>query len=81
MPKLPEKPYETPDTATACNLSPLEILLWEMRAQFHTGDKSVAVTIARFAAPYLHPRIPAAASPRDLACITDADLDEIRPEI
>ncbi len=55
-----------------------------MRAKYADGDMNGAVALARIAAPYLHPRIPAAIpavdpTAEDLAALSDADLDTLRP--
>jgi hypothetical protein len=75
-PPCPVKPC--PDEP--CPDTPLELILTEMRRKFRGGDKDGAVALARIAAPYLHPRLPAATPAADLATMPDADLDTVRPQ-
>ena len=49
-----------------------------MRRKFAQGDLDGAVAVARIAAPYLHPRVPAATPGGDLAAMPDADLDALQ---
>jgi hypothetical protein len=75
-PPCPVKPF----LVTPCPDTPLALILSEMRRKFVEGDKDGAVALARIAAPYLHPRLPAATPPADLATMPDADLDTVRPQ-
>jgi hypothetical protein len=87
---LPKSPSEAarrphadpPDVAPPPNgdLSPLAIILTTMRQRYVLGDLDGAIALARIAAPYLHPRLPASVPPADLAAMTDADLDAFRPQ-
>ena len=92
MPKRPSTDYKPsytgpPGSPAATNTaapSPLAILLETMRARYADGDIDGAIALARIAAPYLHPHVPAtapAADPtaEDLAAFSDADLDALRP--
>jgi len=56
-------------------LSPLHILLLVMREKWKNGDKDGAVALAKIAAPYLHPKVPAARPSGDLAGVSDDELD------
>lgn len=90
MPKHPKPGYQssyadpasTPAPADPSfpinDLSPLTIILSTMRQKYADGDIDGAVALARIAAPYLHPRIPATIPPSDLAAMPDADLDALR---
>ncbi|WP_158746066.1 hypothetical protein [Acidisphaera sp. L21] len=85
MPKRPSEAYQSPyadqpSIPLASNLTPLAIILDTMRRRYAEGDLDGAVALARIAAPYLHPRIPAATPPTDLAAMPDADLDAFRPQ-
>ena len=87
MPKTPSeaprRPHaDPPDIASpsTCDLSPLAIILTTMRQRYADGDLDGAIALARIAAPYLHPRLPASVPPADLAAMTDADLDAFRPQ-
>jgi hypothetical protein len=51
-----------------------------MRARYAEKDIDAAIALARIAAPYLHPRIPASLPPADLAAMSDADLDALRSQ-
>lgn len=91
LPKRPGSDYKPSHTEPPRDLatgqaapSPLVILLETMRAKYADGDIDGAVALARIAAPYLHPRIPAAMpvadpSAEELAMLSDADLDALRP--
>jgi hypothetical protein len=57
--------------------TPLAILLAAMHASWQAGDRDAAVALARVAAPYIHPRIPAARPMQDLRNLSDADLDTL----
>jgi hypothetical protein len=90
LPKHPKPGYQSPyadpadtvtptePTAPVNELSPLTIILSTMRQKYADGDIDGAVALARIAAPYLHPRIPATIPPSDLAAMPDADLDALR---
>ncbi len=85
MPKHPKQDYQSPyaeptSTPAPTDISPLSIILCTMRQKYAEGDMDGAVALARIAAPYLHPRIPAATPPSDLAAMPDADLDAVRPQ-
>lgn len=57
--------------------TPLAILLDAMHQKWAAGDQDGAVQLARLTAPYLHPRVPAAAPSTDLRTLTDAELDRL----
>lgn len=59
--------------------TPLDILLHAMHQKWAAGDQDGAVQLARVTAPYLHPRVPAAAPTSDLRTLTDAELDRLCP--
>ena len=59
--------------------TPLAILLHAMHQKWAAGDQDGAVHLARLTAPYLHPRVPAAAPLTDLRTLTDAELDRLCP--
>ena len=81
MPKRPDmnyhSPYAEPPT-TPTTMTPLGVILDIMHRKFEAGDLDGAVAVARIAAPYVHPRIPAAAPGHDLAAMPDADLDTLQ---
>ena len=56
------------------------MILTTMRRHWDESEYAAAVALARIAAPYLHPRLPASAPPMELAEMTDADLDAVRPQ-
>ena len=81
MPKRPDPDYPSPyaePSATPLQPTPLAIILETMRRKYATGDIDGAVALARIAAPYLHPRMPAATPATDLAALPDADLDALQ---
>lgn len=55
--------------------TPLGILLAAMHARCDAGDHDAAVSLAAKAAPYVHPRAPAALLQQDLRHISDGQLD------
>ena len=57
--------------------SPLHVLLFAMRRKWRDGDEEGAVALAKAAAPYVHPRAPAARPGPDLAQVSDDELDEL----
>ncbi len=87
MPKRPSEGYlppyadppSNPPPATT-DISPLALILTTMRARYAEKDIDAAIALARIAAPYLHPRIPASLPPADLAAMSDADLDALRSQ-
>ncbi len=56
--------------------SPLHVMLTVMRRKWRDGDEDGAVALAKVAAPYVHPKVPAARPSVDLAQVSDDDLDE-----
>ena len=62
------------------NLTPLAMILTTMRRHWDKSEYDAAIALARIAAPYLHPRLPASAPTAELAVMTDADLDAVRPQ-
>lgn len=81
MPKRPDPAYQ-PSYAVPSDVppapTPLAIILATMRRKYAAGDLDGAIALARIAAPYLHPRVPPAIPPADLAAMPDADLDAIQ---
>lgn len=77
MPKRPD-PIYTPSNAGPPD-TPLAILLTRMREKYAARDYDGAEALARVAAPYVHPRVPASTPPSDLATMPDADLDTLHP--
>ncbi len=55
--------------------TPLHVLLLVMRQRWREGDMDGAVALAKIAAPYLHPKVPAARPAADLAGVSDDELD------
>ncbi len=78
MPKLPTEDYQPSYAGPPNQLTPLAIILTTMQRRYVEGDLDAAVSLARIAAPYLHPRVPASTPPPDLAAMHDADLDALR---
>jgi hypothetical protein len=56
-------------------LTPLNILLLVMRQKWRDGDLDGAVALAKIAAPYLHPKVPATRPSGELAGVSDDELD------
>ena len=56
--------------------SPLHVMLTVMRRKWRDGDEDGAVALAKVAAPYVHPKVPAARPSHDLAQVSDDELDE-----
>ena len=81
MPKRPTEDYQLPHADTPADrpeLSPLELILKTMHERYCRDDIDGAIALARFAAPYLHPRPTPTKIPTDLASMTDAELDALR---
>lgn len=85
MPKRPAPDYQssyveppTPPAAILAAPTPLAIILATMHRKYADGDHDGAVALARIAAPYLHPKIPAAIPATDLAAMPDAELDALK---
>lgn len=55
--------------------TPLDILLAAMHARWNAGDHDAAVSLVAKAAPYVHPRAPAALPQQELRYISDGQLD------
>ncbi len=55
--------------------SPLFVMLTVMRRKWRDGDEDGAVALAKVAAPYVHPKVPAARPCMDLAQVSDDELD------
>ena len=66
--------FGTP-SAMASKPSPLDILLAAMHAHWAAGDYDAAVALATKAAPYVHPRAPAAPPQQDMRHVSDGQLD------
>ena len=86
MPKRPNQGYQSfyndPLTVNdgALDVSPLGSILKTMHQRHASGDLEAAMSLARIAAPYLHPRVPSAAPQMDLATMPDAELDALRSQ-
>jgi hypothetical protein len=81
LPKRPDPDYQSSyaePPETSATPTPLAIILTTMRRKYAAGDLDRAVALARIAAPYLHPRVPAAIPAPDLAAMPDADLDALQ---
>ena len=67
------------DQAAAEGITPLEVMLNAMRAALLDGDLPFAVSIARDAAPYCHPRLSAITVKEnidiDVSTMTDEELE------
>lgn len=48
---------EIADKAVAQGITPLEVMLVTMRELYEAGDKQAASTVAKDAAPYVHPKL------------------------
>lgn len=57
--------------------SPLHVMLTVMRRKWRDGDEDGAVALAKAAAPYVHPKVPAARPSTELAQVSDDELDEL----
>ena len=79
--KVPSKDASVPLAEPTRSLTPLGIILEVMHARYREGDLEAAVALARLAAPYIHPRVPATRLAADLATVPDADLDAVRPHV
>lgn len=68
-------PCAMPEKDEARALSPLDVLLAVMRMRWQEGDFEGAVTVAKLAAPYLHPKCGSTnTKSRNLSELTDAEL-------
>lgn len=56
-------------------VSPLHIMLTLMNRHWAAGNEAEAVALAKLAAPFVHPRAPAARAPIDLSEASDDQLD------
>ncbi|MDT7952985.1 MAG: hypothetical protein RQ966_15885 [Acetobacteraceae bacterium] len=63
------------------SITPLYILLSVMRRKWKEDDVDGAVALAKVAAPYMHPKVPAARPVGDLSGVSDDELDRIEREI
>ena len=63
------------------DVTPLYILLSVMRKKWLADDLDGAVALAKVAAPYLHPKVPAASPIFDLSGVSDDELDRIERDI
>lgn len=67
------------------DLTPLKIMVMEMRARWKAGDGAVAASIAKGAAPYMHARVTAASlraatsqvATNQAATLSDEELDAL----
>lgn len=62
-------------SAEPLTVSPLHIMLTLMNRHWAAGNEAEAVALAKLAAPFVHPRAPAARAPIDLSDATDEQLD------
>lgn len=65
--------------AIRAKLTPLAMILTIMHQHYDAGEFGAAAALARVAAPYLHPRLPASTPASNLATMPDADLDALNP--
>ena len=79
MPKRPSGDYPSSYAEPTPDISPLSLILTIMRERYAAEDYDAAIALAKIAAPYLHPRVPAATPPTDLAAMPDADLEQLSP--
>jgi hypothetical protein len=63
------------------DITPLHILLTAMRRKWTADDVDGAVALAKVAAPYMHPKVPAARPIGDLSGVSDEELDRIERDI
>ena len=61
-------------------LLPLEVLLRTMRRKWDAGDYDGAASLARIAAPYLHPRQTLRISRSEVSTMGDEELDALCEE-
>ena len=80
MPKPPSEDYPPSYADPSSQLSPLALILKEMHRRYEAGEFDAAMSLARIAAPYIHPRVPATKPAVDLAAMPDDDLDSVRPQ-
>jgi hypothetical protein len=60
--------------AGSTDVSPLEVMLWVMRARWADGDMPGALDVAKSAAPYVHGKAPPEAPKRSLTTLSDEEL-------
>ena len=58
-------------------LLPLDVLLRTMQRKWDDGDHDGAVSLARIAAPYLHPRQTSRISRGEISMMDDEELDAL----
>lgn len=58
-------------------LLPLDVLLQTMRRKWDEGDYDGAVSLARIAAPYLHPKQTLQISRSEMSTMDDEELDAL----
>ncbi len=79
-PPSPVPPSTVPPSKIApSTITPLALLLAMMRERYDAKDFEAAITLAKVAAPYLHPRASTSTPATDLAAIHDADLEQLSP--
>lgn len=61
-------------------LLPLDVLLQTMRRKWDDGDYDGAASLARIAAPYLHPRQTLRISRNEVSTMGDEELDALCDE-
>ena len=80
MPERPSGDYPSSHAEPPSpDISPLSLILEIMRERYVAKDYDGAIALAKIAAPYLHPRVPSATPPSDLATMPDADLEQLSP--
>jgi len=68
---------EIAERAVLDGLTPIEVMLFAMRAHADNGDWDKAAEVARYAAPYIHPRLSSVSvetAVSNLSTATDAEL-------
>ena len=71
---------EIAERAVLDGLTPLEVMLFAMRTHADGGDWDKAAEVAKYAAPYIHPRLSSlsvATTGPTVATATDAELDAL----
>ena len=80
LPKSPVEDYPSSYADPTSQLSPLALILKEMHRRYDGGEHDAAMSLARIAAPYVHPRVQPTKPQTDLAAMPDAHLDSVRPQ-
>lgn len=76
--QVTEKTRDIANRAAAAGVTPLEVLIEDMRQKYEAGDLAAAADRARDCAPYMHPRLSssnvAVRRVTSIAEISDAEL-------